>query len=495
MTDRIKIILAESCVEDRIALQQALEDSERFQICGSTGDGTQVPALLEENSPDLLFLDLMLPNLDGFGILRRIDKKYMRILAVSSFISPCVSEAAEKLGTDVLLSKPYETRSMVDNLIWLYEHGGDNDGWRAAEDSVADLLQEFGMYPHIRGYHYALEAILRTLEEPDLIHAMTTSLYPSVAEVFDTTAASVERAIRNAISRAWEHCSPKLRAAYGDKRPSNSVLIATISEWVRVEMDRSLPTSENTDSRFSIILADPQESTMYALKTTLESTGRFRVLAIVSNGDQLVDALLMQDPDVVLVDLCLPGLANAKLQAELSAEHGPSVLVSTIDSCPSVTDMAKKLGASMLLNKPYCPDAVIDSLLSLARERGEMPQLRRIKLTISEILTQAGISPSSTGFPFLREAVRLVLQDPRLIHAMTTELYPTVASRFNTSPQRVERNIRHAIQIGWESGRGSAFYRFLGYAPPGDMPKPTNRTFIFLVAEYIRSLQEHQGQH
>lgn len=494
MTDRIKIILAESCDEDRLALQQALEDSGRFQVCGSTGDGDQVLTLVEETSPDLLFLDLMLPHLDGFGILRRLDTRELRILSVSAFVSPYVSQAAGALGSDVLLSKPYETKSMVDNLIWLYEHGRENKSWRAAENSVVEFLQEFGMFPHFRGYHYALEAILRTLEEPDLIHAMTTALYPAVAEVFDTTVASVERAIRSAISSSWPHCSPKLRAAYGDRRPSNSVLIATISEWVRVDLDRVLPVSVGSDGRASIVLADPTESTMNALKTTLETTGRFRVLDMVSDGAQLVDALLRHDPDLVLIDLCLPGLDNASLRAELTAENGPAVLVSTIGGIPDVTEEAKKLGASMLLSKPYCPDALVEGLLSLARENGEIPHSRQVKLTISEILTQAGVSPSSTGFPFLREAIRLVLKDPCVIHAMTTVLYPSVASRFNTSPQLVERNIRHAIQIAWESGRGTAFYRFLGYASPGDIPKPTNRTFIFLVAEYIRSLQDHQEQ-
>ena len=205
MDNRVKIMLTDTDEDARSMLQDALERTGRFVVAGSTGDGNQVLSMLDECKPDLLVLDLILPGLDGLGILRRMDSASRpTILAISNFVTQEVVAEAGNLGAAMFLSKPYNEGALVEHLIRLAEKCENRLHAPGLEELVTSIIHEVGVPAHIKGYQYVREAIMITVENMDVINSVTKILYPEVAKRYHTTPSRVERAIRHAIEVAWD---------------------------------------------------------------------------------------------------------------------------------------------------------------------------------------------------------------------------------------------------------------------------------------------------
>ena len=244
MDKKIKIVLTESNEDARFMLQTALERTGRFVVTGSTGDGTQVQTLLEETKPDLLFLDMLLPGLDGLSILRRLEENSRpAILAVSHFITQDTAVEAGNLGVSVLISKPYQEAAVIEHLLQMEEKRSGRFHAPGLEELVTSIIHEVGVPAHIKGYQYVREAIMITVENMEVINSVTKVLYPEVAKRFHTTSSRVERAIRHAIEVAWDRGDLEtLQKFFGytvsnvKGKPTNSEFIAMISDRIRLKL-------------------------------------------------------------------------------------------------------------------------------------------------------------------------------------------------------------------------------------------------------------------
>ena len=243
MDKKIRIVLTDTNEEARSMLQEALERSRRFEVTGSTGDGAEALRLVQETKPDLLVLDMILPSLDGMGILRRLDRKDRpQILAISHLVNQQMVADAGELGASMFICKPYHEEAMVENLTKLMEHRQAPLHTPGLEELVTSIIHEVGVPAHIKGYQYVREAIMITVENMDVSNSVTKVLYPEVAKRYHTTPSRVERAIRHAIEVAWDRGDLEtLQRFFGytvsntKGKPTNSEFIAMISDRIRLQ--------------------------------------------------------------------------------------------------------------------------------------------------------------------------------------------------------------------------------------------------------------------
>lgn len=246
MDNKIKIMLTDSNEDARDMLRDALEQTGRFVVTASTGNGSDVLQLIEETRPDILVLDYLLPGLDGLTILRQIKKEDRpQILMTSTFVTQETAAEAGVLGAAMFLCKPYNETAMIDHLLRLAERTGDaaKDHAAGLEELVTSIIHEVGVPAHIKGYQYVREAIMIAVEDMDVINSVTKVLYPAVAKKYRTTPSRVERAIRHAIEVAWDRGDLEtLQKFFGytvsntKGKPTNSEFIAMISDRIRLKL-------------------------------------------------------------------------------------------------------------------------------------------------------------------------------------------------------------------------------------------------------------------
>ncbi|MEG1682441.1 MAG: sporulation transcription factor Spo0A [Oscillospiraceae bacterium] len=236
----IKVILADANEEFRALLQKTIESTGEFTVVGSTGDGLEALQLIEEKKPQLLLLDVVLPSLDGFGVLRRLKAEDApKTIVVSAFCGErTVAEAAE-LDAYYFMPKPCEENSLLERMrracvreTETEEHSLD------LEDSVTTIIHEIGVPAHIKGYQYLREAIMVAVDNMDVINAVTKVLYPAVAKRFSTTPSRVERAIRHAIEVAWDRGDLETLQKFFGYTVSNTKGKPTNSEFIAMIADR-----------------------------------------------------------------------------------------------------------------------------------------------------------------------------------------------------------------------------------------------------------------
>lgn len=246
MDNKIKIMLTDANEDARDMLQDALEQTGRFVVTASTGNGSEVLQLIEEHKPDLLVLDYLLPGLDGLSILRQMKKEDRpQILMTSTFAPQTTAAEAGMLGVSVFLCKPYNESAIIEHLLRLAEQAEElaQDHKPGLEELVTSIIHEVGVPAHIKGYQYVREAIMITVEDMDVINSVTKVLYPEVAKKYHTTPSRVERAIRHAIEVAWDRGDLEtLQKFFGytvsntKGKPTNSEFIAMISDRIRLKL-------------------------------------------------------------------------------------------------------------------------------------------------------------------------------------------------------------------------------------------------------------------
>ena len=157
----------------------------------------------------------------------------------------------------------------------------------------------------------------------------------------------------------------------------------------------------------------------------------------------------------------------------------------------SITQRVVDLGADYYILKPFNLDVLIDRIRQLARgtpvsKRTAAIKPRNLDMEVTNIIHQLGVPAHIKGYLYLREAILMVIRDVDLLGAVTKELYPLVADRYNTTPSRVERAIRHAIEVAWSRGNIDIINSFFGYTIDTDRGKPTNSEFIAIIADKLR---------
>ena len=250
MANEVRVILADASEEFRILLKDSIEETGEFQVVGSTGDGEELVQMIGELRPQLVIMDVVLPGLDGFGVLSRLQtakENLPQTIVTSSFCNDRVVQQATDLGVYFFLPKPVSDSSLLEHMRRAVCAREEREGVHAPalEGLVTGIIHEIGVPAHIKGYQYLREAIMIAVNDMDVINAVTKVLYPAVAKRFATTPSRVERAIRHAIEVAWDRGDlDTLQKYFGytvnsaKGKPTNSEFIALIADRLQLQMKR-----------------------------------------------------------------------------------------------------------------------------------------------------------------------------------------------------------------------------------------------------------------
>jgi len=249
METKTRILIADANTEFCSLMTEFISNEKDFELLGTARDGLETLALVAELKPDILVMDLLLSKLDGLEVLRRLPetKVACRVVVLSGFVNQKILADCSSLGADYFIAKPCDINSMLQLLrnlaggVTVHAPAGqypDNSRHDAnLEAVVTDIIHEIGVPAHIKGYQYLREAIILTINDMDMINAVTKVLYPEVAKKFSTTPSRVERAIRHAIEVAWDRGDIEtLQKFFGytvsniKGKPTNSEFIAMIAD-------------------------------------------------------------------------------------------------------------------------------------------------------------------------------------------------------------------------------------------------------------------------
>ena len=244
----------------------------------------------------------------------------------------------------------------------------------------------------------------------------------------------------------------------------------------------------------NIIVLESNTSAMQQLKEALSACDDVCITYEGDDGDEGIKKILSEKPDLVIVGMFLKGTDGCGVISATKKTWPNVKILATGIANDSLIEKALNVGADYYLVKPFSTEIAkerIDELLQqdAQKEVREYAGTHRKAVTleekISEIFIAIGIPPHVKGYAYLREAIKLTVERPYVINGVTKELYPTVAAKFNTSPSKVERGIRHGIEVAWNRGRIDAINAIFGTRIYLGTDKPTNSEFIALVADKL----------
>lgn len=250
-----RVMLANSSEDYSVTLSATLKQSERYAVVGYANDGVRASEMLREVKPEILVVDMMLPQADGISVIKTanaMEKKPM-LLVLADFMTEFVSTLLVSLGVQYVLLKPCPSRAVLERLDEMRGAMQPNKPYGRSRDAdveamVTSMIHEIGVPAHIKGYQYLREAIIIAVKDMEVINAITKVLYPQVAKTFATTPSRVERAIRHAIEVAWDRGDLEtLQRFFGytvsntKGKPTNSEFIALIADKLQLQLKSMEP--------------------------------------------------------------------------------------------------------------------------------------------------------------------------------------------------------------------------------------------------------------
>ncbi len=259
-------------------------------------------------------------------------------------------------------------------------------------------------------------------------------------------------------------------------------------------------------SEFHVAIAEDNPQMLKLLTNMLKKEKDFQVVGEADNGFDAYDMIVRTEPDLVLMDVIMPkldGLAvMEKVRKERMGRKIPSFIMVTAAGSDQVTRDAFRLGASYFIMKPFEEDLLMEKIrrvcagtekpMSYPDSTKVNPYMDRngymqqnLENDVTRLLHEIGIPAHIKGYQYLRDAIAISVEGEVLV-SVTKVLYPTIAKRHNTTSSRVERAIRHAIEVAWTRGRLDTIHELFGYTISNGKGKPTNSEFIALISDKIR---------
>ena len=242
----------------------------------------------------------------------------------------------------------------------------------------------------------------------------------------------------------------------------------------------------------TVFIADSTEEFCKNLSAALQRAEGFQVVGTACDGEAALRCIQERRPQVLVLDLMLAKRDGISiLKALQGGEYKPAILVTSGFVTEYVAATAANLGARYLMLKPCDMTALVERLEEIrGGTRQALPARRGEKNSIESLVTgiihEIGVPAHIKGYQYLREAIIIAVNDMDVINAITKVLYPQVAKTFQTTPSRVERAIRHAIEVAWDRGDLDTLQRFFGYTVSNTKGKPTNSEFIALIADKLQ---------
>lgn len=256
--------------------------------------------------------------------------------------------------------------------------------------------------------------------------------------------------------------------------------------------------------KINVAIVDDNERMVNLLEDILKEDADIEVVGTSDNGIDALDMIKEKKPDVVLLDLIMPKLDGLgvmeKVRRDSEFKKNPSFIVITAIGQEGVTENAFDLGANYYIMKPFDNNVVLSRIKQIkgdyhklidnhrvsAYENKSAYMERNLESDVTNIIHEIGVPAHIKGYQYLRDAIMMSVNDTEMLNSITKLLYPSIAKRHKTTPSRVERAIRHAIEVAWSRGKMDTIDELFGYTVSNGKGKPTNSEFVALIADKIR---------
>ena len=257
----------------------------------------------------------------------------------------------------------------------------------------------------------------------------------------------------------------------------------------------------------TVAIAEDNELMLGLLEDIVSSDKELEVIGTARNGEDIYKIIREEEPDVVLLDIVMPkmdGLAVLdKVNQDNTIKKMPTFIMVSAIGQDRVTEDAFSLGADYYIMKPFDENIIINRIKRAKKQTSEKKQEvlptfsvkmeKKLEKTeedletdVTEIIHEVGVPAHIKGYQYLRDAIVMSVKDMDMLNSITKVLYPTIAKKYQTTPSRVERAIRHAIEVAWSRGRMDTLDGMFGYTINRGKGKPTNSEFIALITDRIR---------
>lgn len=247
------------------------------------------------------------------------------------------------------------------------------------------------------------------------------------------------------------------------------------------------------EPKMRVLVADPDADFRLLIRDIIRKQSDMEVVAETSDGVEVMEQINRFRPDVVLMELALTRQDGLEVLRKLSdAKNAPPVVVLSAFVNAAVVSECSALGAAFFIPKPCDAESLVAHLRLAHQPKGYMtipgplgPVEPSLEAMVTEVIHEIGVPAHIKGYKYLREAIIMTVEDPEMINGVTKVLYPAVAKTYGTTPSRVERAIRHAIEVAWDRGDVDTLQKYFGYTVSGVKGKPTNSECIAMIADNL----------
>ena len=257
--------------------------------------------------------------------------------------------------------------------------------------------------------------------------------------------------------------------------------------------------------KLNVAIADDNERMTDILGQMIEEDKELTLVGKAHNGEEICNIIREKEPDVVVLDMIMPKMDGLTVMEQCSHDQTvkkqPAFIVISAVGQERITEDAFNLGADYYIMKPFDNDMIINRIKSTrvlrgmnaveskkvgAYEKKPSTKPEDLESKVTNIIHEIGVPAHIKGYQYLREAIIMSVNDIEMLNSITKILYPTIAKKYQTTASRVERAIRHAIEVAWSRGKMDTIDELFGYTINNGKGKPTNSEFIALIADRIR---------
>ena len=264
-------------------------------------------------------------------------------------------------------------------------------------------------------------------------------------------------------------------------------------------------TYTGNSEKISVIIVDDNEKVIENIDSALSKDTAIQIIGKAKNGQEAYELIRKSTPDVVILDLIMLKMDGLSLMNKVNEDGAmikmPFFIITSAISNENVIQDAFGYGAGYYLLKPFETNMIADRVKGVKSYNKRIPETkkiigagedrkhfmeRNIENDVTSIIHDVGVPAHIKGYQYLREAIIMSVNDNEMLNSITKILYPSIAKKFQTTSSRVERAIRHAIEVAWNRGRMDTIDELFGYTINAEKGKPTNSEFIALIADKIR---------
>ena len=262
-------------------------------------------------------------------------------------------------------------------------------------------------------------------------------------------------------------------------------------------------------TQLNVAIADDNEQILKILSDLINKDNELKLVGQASNGEDMYQIITNKEPDVVLLDLVMPKMDGFRVMDAVSQNKDlkklPKFIIITAIGQEKITEEAFRKGANYYIMKPFDHETVLSQIKNTQQElKSSQTKINNTQMNIKNIkeedleslvtnmIHEIGIPAHIKGYHYLRDSIIMAVEDMDVLNAITKILYPTVAKKYQTTSSRVERAIRHAIEVAWNRGKIDTLDELFSYTISHGKGKPTNSEFIALVADTIRLQQKYR---